>query len=147
MSIIQKLGGYTTAKRILLDKPAGAIYWDRVESAYVKDFTVNQSDEFEWQYLVADNQWNYCNSEVCPLTNGDFVELAELKKLVDSFTQQYINQYYLAHQAAQAQLVSDQVHINVAEAKHAKKVKRHTAFWLWAMAFLVVLTLIVRGCV
>lgn len=146
MSIIQKLGGYSAAKRILLDKPVGAIYWDRVESAYVKNFTVNQSDEFEWQYLVANNQWNYCNSEVCPLTNGDFVELAELHKLVKLTTNEYLNQYYKAIQESLNRQACDQVLINVVETQHVRKAKRHTAFLLLVLAFLVVLTLIVRGC-
>ncbi|WP_026470335.1 hypothetical protein [Alkanindiges illinoisensis] len=146
MNIIQILGGYTAAKRILLDKPAGAIYWDQVESAYVKNFTVNNSDEFEWQYLDVSNRWNYCNSKACPVTNGDFVELAELHKLVKLTTNEYLNQYYKAIQESLNRQVCDQVLINVVEAKHVRKAKRHTAFWLGALALLVVFTLIVRGC-
>lgn len=146
MSIIQKLGGYTAAKRILLDKPAGAIYWDQVESAYVKNFTVNQSDEFEWQYLVANNQWNYCNSKVCPITNGDFVELDQLQKLVPLSTHEYLQQYYLAHQTAQSQLALDQHFITTAEVQHVKQTNRHAALWIYALIVLAVFTLIVRGC-
>lgn len=146
MNIIQQLGGYAAVRRILANKPAGAVYWDKEDSTYVKNFTVN-SDEFEWQYLANTGAWNYCNSEVCPVTNGDFVELAALQKLVPLSTPDYLKHYYAAHQTAQFQLALDQHFITTAEVQHVKQTNRHAALWIYALVVLAVFTLIVRGCV
>lgn len=145
--IIQQLGGYSAVRRILANKPSIAVYWDKEDSTYVKNFTVNKSDEFEWQYLANTGAWNYCNSEVCPVTNGDFVELDQLQKLVPLSTHEYLQQYYLAHQTAQCQLALDQHLIKTAEVQHVKQTNRHAAFWIYVLIVLAVFILIVRGCV
>lgn len=143
--LIKLVGGHQAARELIVGRPADAVYWDRVENGYVKSLIVDPDSGYvTWHFLSQSGKWHPRDSINDPVHNGDFIDLDHLRKLVPLTTQEYLEQYYSRHKNS---LDDDQGFINIVEAKHVRKSKHHTAFWIFCLAVLVAFVLVVRGCV
>lgn len=142
--LIKLVGGHQAARELIVGRPAGAVYWDRIEKGYVKGLIVDPDSGYvAWRYLSQSGEWHPRDSINDPIHNGDFIVLDQLRKLVPLTTQEYLEQYYSRHQNS---LATDQGFITSVEAKHVRKSKHHTAFWIFTLAVLVAFVLVMRGC-
>ena len=133
------------SQEIIADAPVDAKYWDTVDKKYVKNLTANQAGQFEWQYLSVVGEWNYCSSEINPLDKGDFIKLTEIQRLIPISTQDYIKQYYTAHQASQEKLISEQEYLKSVATQEESKSIRHCVFLVFLLVVLAVISTTLRG--
>ena len=142
MSIFNNLANPQT---IITNAPVDAKYWDAVDSTYAKNLTANQVGQFEWQYLSVVGEWNYCSSETNPLEKGDFIKFPEIQRPIPITTQDYIKQYYTAHQASQQKLISEQEYLKSVVTQEESKSIRHCVFLVFLLVVLAVISTIFRG--
>ena len=143
-SIVQLVGGYNAAKQILDKSPAAAVYWDRFERTYIKDFKIDPDAGYvTFNYLAVSN-WLPCDSIDNPIETGDFILLADLEKEIPLSNAEYFVKYYAAQQVAQANVITENHYLKNNETAMATKSNLPIRLWIFVLVMMV--GAILRGC-